>query len=66
MLRRQIALAERLGFAELAAVVLAENAGMIRLLEHTPLHWTSTVESGVATWRAPLPAQEPQPRHAQS
>jgi RimJ/RimL family protein N-acetyltransferase len=64
LLRRQIALAERLGFREVVAVVLAENSGMLHLLERTPLSWTSSIEAGVATWRAPLPAPEPKPRHA--
>ena len=55
LLRRQLALAQRLGFREVVAVVLAENSAMLKLLERTPLAWRSTVESGVATWRAPLP-----------
>ncbi len=64
LLNRQITLAERLGFTEVVAEVLAENTGMQRLLEHTALDWTSTVEAGVATWRAPLPPSQPAPRHA--
>ena len=54
MLRRQIELAEQLGFSEVVAIVLAENTGMLRLLESTGLTWTSSIEGGLATWRAPI------------
>lgn len=54
LLNRQIALAERLGFEEVVGVVLAENSGMVRLLERTRLRWRSTIEEGVATMRASL------------
>jgi RimJ/RimL family protein N-acetyltransferase len=55
MLRHQVALAQRLGFTEVLAVVLAENSGMLELLRRTGLTWQQTIESGTATWRAPLP-----------
>jgi AcrR family transcriptional regulator/RimJ/RimL family protein N-acetyltransferase len=55
MLRHQLALAQRLGFTEVVAVVLAENTGMLGLLRRTGLAWQRTIESGTATWRAPLP-----------
>ena len=61
LLHRQIALARRLGFREVVAVVLAENAAMLGLLRRTPLEWRSTVQAGVATWRAPLPDPDPHP-----
>ena len=54
LLRHELDLARRLGFEEVVAVVLAENAGMLHLLERTDLAWTSTIDSGLATWRAPL------------
>jgi AcrR family transcriptional regulator/RimJ/RimL family protein N-acetyltransferase len=62
LMRHEVALARRLGFSEVVAVVLAENTGMLRLLEHSGLDWTSTIDSGVATWRAPLdegPVRDP-------
>ncbi len=54
LLRHEIDLARRLGFSEVVAVVLAENSGMLALLERSGLDWSSTIDSGVATWRAPL------------
>jgi RimJ/RimL family protein N-acetyltransferase len=54
MLRRMIQMAERLGFTSVVAVVLADNAGMLHLLETTGLAWTTTISAGVATMRAPL------------
>jgi AcrR family transcriptional regulator/RimJ/RimL family protein N-acetyltransferase len=54
LMRHEIDLARRLGFSEVVAVVLAENAGMLALLERSGLDWTSTIDSGLATWRAPL------------
>ncbi|HEX6886753.1 MAG TPA: GNAT family N-acetyltransferase [Candidatus Nanopelagicales bacterium] len=58
LLRHQLAFAQRLGFTEVVAVVLAENTGMLRLLESTGLHWSSSIDSGVATWRAALPVAD--------
>lgn len=54
MLRRMIQMAERLGFLSVVAVVLADNAGMLHLLETTGLQWTTSISAGVATMRAPL------------
>jgi AcrR family transcriptional regulator/RimJ/RimL family protein N-acetyltransferase len=54
MLRRMIQMAERLGFTSVVAVVLADNAGMLHLLETTGLQWATTISAGVATMRAPL------------
>jgi GNAT superfamily N-acetyltransferase len=59
LMRHEIALARRLGFAQVVAEVLAENTGMLRLLERSGLDWTSTIDSGVATWRAALPPEPP-------
>lgn len=61
LLRHQLRTAERMGFAEVVGTVLADNAGMLHLLEATDLHWNSTVESGVVTMRAPLPANHAPP-----
>jgi RimJ/RimL family protein N-acetyltransferase len=54
LLRRQLKLAERMGFGEVMAVVLADNGSMRRMLERTGLDWTTRVEDGSATMRAPL------------
>ena len=59
MVRRMLDLARENGFTEIVAVVLAENTGMLRLLEATGLHWTSTIDSGMTTWRAPLAPSNP-------
>jgi hypothetical protein len=48
-----------MGFAEVVGVVLADNTGMLHLLEATDLHWNSSIDSGVRTMRAPLPADHP-------
>ncbi len=61
MLRHQVALAQRLGFTEVVAVVLAENTGMLGLLRRTGLHWTHTIDSGTTTWRASLPPRPDPP-----
>jgi RimJ/RimL family protein N-acetyltransferase len=50
-----ISFAMRLGFTEVVASVLADNKGMLRLLEWTGLNWTTQVEDSVAEMRAPLP-----------
>jgi AcrR family transcriptional regulator/RimJ/RimL family protein N-acetyltransferase len=54
LLRRMLDLARRLGFTEVTASVLADNAGMLHLLHTAGLDWTSSIESGVTTMRAPL------------
>jgi AcrR family transcriptional regulator/RimJ/RimL family protein N-acetyltransferase len=55
--RRMIALAQRLGFTEVVATVLAENSGMLHVLEEPGLKWTREHSQGVITLRAPLPAE---------
>jgi AcrR family transcriptional regulator/RimJ/RimL family protein N-acetyltransferase len=55
LVRHMLELAERLGFQEVVATVLAENAGMLHVLEATGLEWTRALEQGVITMRAPLP-----------
>jgi AcrR family transcriptional regulator/RimJ/RimL family protein N-acetyltransferase len=54
LLRRQIRMAERMGFTEVVAVVLTENGAMTRMLERTGLAWTTQIEEGSSTMRAPL------------
>jgi AcrR family transcriptional regulator/RimJ/RimL family protein N-acetyltransferase len=54
LLRRQIRMAERMGFSEVVAVVLTENGAMTRMLERTGLAWTTRIEEGSSTLRAPL------------
>ena len=58
LLRHMLEFAERLGFAEITATVLAENTGMLRVLEAPGLSWTKELEQGVLTMRAPLPVPE--------
>ncbi|HEX7536435.1 MAG TPA: GNAT family N-acetyltransferase [Dermatophilaceae bacterium] len=55
LLRHMLELAERIGFLEVVAIVLAQNTGMLRLLEATRLDWTRQIEEAVLTMRAPLP-----------
>ncbi len=55
LLQVLIYFAMRLGFTEVVASVLAENKGMLRLLETSGLDWTTHVEESVAEMRAPLP-----------
>ena len=62
--RRMIALAQRLGFTEVVATVLAENSGMLHVLEEPGLQWTREHSQGVITLRAPLPARRPGRRDA--
>lgn len=54
LLAHLVRLARDLGFTEVVAVVLAENAGMQHLLAGTGLAWTRRIEAGMATWRASL------------
>ena len=56
LVRHMLELAERLGFVEVVATVLAENNEMLRVLDATRLTWSRQVEGGVVTLRAPLPA----------
>ena len=55
LLRHLLELAERLGFRQVVATVLAENAEMLRVLEATRLDWSRDVEDSLLTMRAPLP-----------
>ncbi len=59
LLRRQLRIAERMGFTEVVAVVLADNGGMRRMLERTGLSWTTNIEDGSATMRANLLDSDP-------
>jgi AcrR family transcriptional regulator/RimJ/RimL family protein N-acetyltransferase len=52
LLRRMLQVAPTMGFTEVVAHVLADNAGMKHLLEATGLAWTTTVQSGVASMTA--------------
>lgn len=58
LLRHLIALARRLGFDEVTALVLATNSRMIRLLEATTLSWARTEDDdlggSVVRWTASL------------
>ena len=60
LLRRLVRLAQRLEFEEVVAVVLADNTGMLRLLTRMGLVWTSRVEDGMTTLRAPLAGWTPE------
>jgi AcrR family transcriptional regulator/L-amino acid N-acyltransferase YncA len=55
LLRHLLRVAQRMGFAEVVGVVLADNTGMLHLLEATDLHWSSSIDSGVRTMRTQLP-----------
>ncbi len=55
LLGQMISLAQILGFREVVATVLADNEGMLALLSQSGLDWSSEIESGVRTMRAPLP-----------
>jgi len=58
MLEHLVDVAEQLGFASVTAYVLAENSGMIRLLESLGLPWKRSIDhdfgAAVACLRAPL------------
>lgn len=54
LLRRQLQLAEQMGFSEVMAMVLSENGAMTRMLERTGLDWTTQIEVGSSTMRARL------------
>jgi AcrR family transcriptional regulator/RimJ/RimL family protein N-acetyltransferase len=55
LLQVLIYFAMRLGFTEVVASVLADNKGMLKLLESSGLTWKTHVEDSVAEMRAPLP-----------
>ena len=57
LLRHMLELAERIGFREVVATVLAQNTSMLRVLEATRLDWTRSLEEAVVTMRAPLAGQ---------
>ena len=59
LLRHMLELAERIGFQEVVAIVLAQNTTMLRVLEATRLEWTRELEEAVVTMRAPLPVMAP-------
>ncbi len=54
LLRRQLIVAEQMGFREVVAWVLSENGAMTRMLQRTGLDWTTTIEGGSSTMRARL------------
>jgi RimJ/RimL family protein N-acetyltransferase/AcrR family transcriptional regulator len=58
LLKRMLDLASHLGFAEVVAIVLANNGGMLHLLNDSGLDWASSIERGVRTMRAPLASPE--------
>jgi RimJ/RimL family protein N-acetyltransferase len=58
LLRHMLELAQRLGFHNVLATVLAENAEMLAVLEATGLDWTRQLDDRVLTMRAPLPVVE--------
>lgn len=59
LLGHMIDMAQLLGFTEVVASVLADNHGMLRLLETSGLTWSSHIDAGVRTMRAPLPTSLP-------
>lgn len=54
LLRSQLRMAERMGFAEVVAVVLGDNRAMTAMLERTGLSWSKKFEDGTLTMRAPI------------
>jgi AcrR family transcriptional regulator/RimJ/RimL family protein N-acetyltransferase len=59
LLDRLVHTATRIGFEKVVAHVLAENAGMKRLLDATGLTWTTSVEEGVLSMTAELALAPP-------
>lgn len=55
LLRHMLQLAQRLGFQNVVATVLADNPEMLSVLEATGLDWTRELDKRVLTMRAPLP-----------
>jgi GNAT superfamily N-acetyltransferase len=58
LLEHMLQLAQRLGFENVVATVLAENTAMLAVLEATRLDWTRELTDSVLTMRAPLPVVE--------
>jgi L-amino acid N-acyltransferase YncA len=58
LLRRQLWIAERMGFTEVLAIVLGDNSSMVRMLDRTELEWTKTYEDGSLILRARLPERD--------
>ncbi|MBL8929973.1 MAG: GNAT family N-acetyltransferase [Kineosporiaceae bacterium] len=58
LMRHMVEFAERLGFVEVVATVLADNSAMLRVLEAPGLSWERTMEAGVLSMRARLPVGE--------
>lgn len=58
LLRHMLELALRLGFRNVVATVLAENAPMLAVLEASGLDWSRKLNDSVLTMRAPLPVVE--------
>ena len=54
LLDHMLQIARQLGFDTVVASVLAENRGMISLLDRTGLDWSRHVESGITEFSAPL------------
>ena len=54
LLHHMLSMARRLGFTEVVATVLADNGGMLHLLDKTGLDWSRQAERGVVNLRAPL------------
>jgi len=55
LLRHMLELAQLIGFREVVAIVLAQNTGMLQVLEATRLDWTCEPVDAVLTMRASLP-----------
>ncbi len=55
LLQALLHMANRLGFTEIVASVLAENKGMLKLLRGTDLNWQTEIKDGIAYMHAPLP-----------
>ncbi|MCU0302214.1 MAG: GNAT family N-acetyltransferase [Candidatus Nanopelagicales bacterium] len=55
LLRRMLQITPLMGFTHVVAHVLADNRGMLHLLDGTGLSWTTRVQEGVAVMRAELP-----------
>ncbi|MEZ5185459.1 MAG: GNAT family N-acetyltransferase [Candidatus Nanopelagicales bacterium] len=55
LLQSLLHFATRLNFTEVVATVLAENRGMLHLLQTSGLNWKTEIHDGIASMRAPLP-----------
>lgn len=58
LLEHMLHLAQRLGFENVVATVLAENTPMLAVLEATRLDWTRELTDSMLTMRATLPVVE--------